>query len=682
MALSSKTFTPDNTWTFTGDMALSGSRAKLTAATSYSDDFESYSVGATPTNWSGLGGATCTVQNIDGQKVMQVNGSGNVGAKHASAIFGEGMFEAQWTATSNGRLSSLVSRWSSAGLYGVKFMNAATAGSPGTQLNWITLNTSATLATDAYPYYLSGEQSQGSPFRYVDLGAYPQKIGLQVTADSATGDNHCMGFVNDVLIRRYRDTQVKCSGSEIGIAVPFYSVFGYVKFWPLKSGSIETPDFTPATLNSWKKVTFAADLRASLVTRLSLLLQYSTNSGGIWTAVPDDGDLSAVSGTKIRFKIATIKNGLNSSWDLSVFGFGVEIDGVWEAAPSAPTGVSAVAAGSTQINLTWTDASTAEAYRIYYNTTNNIATATAGPWVLQGAQAASVLGLNSSTTYYFWLKGENYTGGVGAASTVASATTTAAVVPAAPANLRVTSQSATAVGLAWDVVSGSPTYKIYRAKLVNANRLWDSLTNIGNTTGLTFTDNAANSTPDPETGNSYIYVVTATTTEEGPASNPVLATFRTDAISGLEVTDFFGPLQKAIFTRLKDAGITYVDPIDGTTKTVPVWDKPPEDAAFPLIVAGEVSASAPANTKTRAGQDIIYTIHVLSDYRGLKEASQIGAQVARQISAPKIDLVADGLAVVVSKLQGAQARELGDGLTIDYAVQFAFKIFEDPAQRP
>lgn len=680
MANSSKTFTPDNTWTLGGDMALSGSRAKLTAAASYYDDFESYSIGATPTNWSGLGGATCTVQSLDGQKVMQVNGSGNVGAKHSQAIFGEGMFEAQWTASSTGRYSFLCSRWSTAGAYGIKFVHMAQTG--GTENDWLTVNTSATLASDVYPYYLSGEQVQAAPFRLTDLGAYPQKVGLQVTKDSAVGDNHAIAWVNDVLIRRYRDTQVKCSGSEIGIGVPFYSTFGYVKFWPLKSGSLETPDYTPAVLNSWKKVTFAADLRASLVTRLSLLLQYSTNSGSTWTAVPDDGDLSAVSGTKIRFKIASIKNGLNSSWDLSVYGLGVEIDGVWENAPAAPTSVTATSAGPSQINLTWTDAPTAEAYRIYYNTTNNIATASAGPWVLQGVQAASVMGLNASTLYYFWLKAENYTGGVGSASTVASATTAAAAVPAAPANLRVNSQSATDVVLGWDVVGGSPTYKVYRAKLVNANRLWDSLTYIGNTTSLTFTDNAANSTPDPVTGDSYIYVVTATTTVEGPASNPVLATFRTDAISGLEVTDFFGPLQKAIYTRLKDAGITYTDPIDGQSKAVPVWDKPPEDAAFPLIVAGEVSASAPANTKTRAGQDIIYTIHVLSDYRGLKEAALIGAQVARQISAPKIDLVADGLAVVVSKLQGAQARELGDGLTIDYAVQFAFKIFEDPAQRP
>lgn len=150
----------------------------------------------------------------------------------------------------------------------------------------------------------------------------------------------------------------------------------------------------------------------------------------------------------------------------------------------------------------------------------------------------------------------------------------------------------------------------------------------------------------------------------------------------LQDKDFLAPLQKAIYARLSGAGITYENTRNNpsTTDTVPVVEKPEPDQAFPFIMAGEIISTIPKNTKDRIGKELVYTAHVLSDYHGIKEAAEIANKAVMALTSPKLDLVADGLAVVVSKLQGSQARELSDGLTIDYQIQFFFLIYEAVSQ--
>ncbi len=66
--------------------------------------------------------------------------------------------------------------------------------------------------------------------------------------------------------------------------------------------------------------------------------------------------------------------------------------------PSAPTGVSATAASSTQINLSWTAVSGATSYNVYR------ATSTGGPYTNVGSPTGtsfSDTGLSASTTYYY-----------------------------------------------------------------------------------------------------------------------------------------------------------------------------------------------------------------------------------------------------------------------------------------
>jgi titin len=87
----------------------------------------------------------------------------------------------------------------------------------------------------------------------------------------------------------------------------------------------------------------------------------------------------------------------------------------------APTGLTAVAASSTQIDLSWSDVSTETGYRVERSldgATDWITIATTG----QDVTAQSDTGLSPGTTYYYRVFATN-AGGDSPASDVASAYT-------------------------------------------------------------------------------------------------------------------------------------------------------------------------------------------------------------------------------------------------------------------
>jgi hypothetical protein len=89
--------------------------------------------------------------------------------------------------------------------------------------------------------------------------------------------------------------------------------------------------------------------------------------------------------------------------------------------PSAPTGLTATAASSSQINLSWSAVSGATGYNVYRSTTSG------GPYTLVGSSATtsfSNTGLSCNTTYYYVVRATNGTCESGS-SAQASATTSA-----------------------------------------------------------------------------------------------------------------------------------------------------------------------------------------------------------------------------------------------------------------
>ncbi|MGA8367168.1 MAG: malectin domain-containing carbohydrate-binding protein [Candidatus Acidiferrales bacterium] len=156
---------------------------------------------------------------------------------------------------------------------------------------------------------------------------------------------------------------------------------------------------------------------------------------------------------------------------------GIEVDSTSSscaAAPTAPSGLSATATSSSQINLSWT-ASTAGSgctisYNVYRSTTSGF-TPSSSNQIATGLTTTSYsnTGLAASTTYYYLVEGVD-SAGSSAASNQASATTqasTCSAAPTAPSGLTATDASSSQINLSWGAsTAGSGctiTYNVYRS---------------------------------------------------------------------------------------------------------------------------------------------------------------------------------------------------------------------------
>lgn len=146
----------------------------------------------------------------------------------------------------------------------------------------------------------------------------------------------------------------------------------------------------------------------------------------------------------------------------------------WAAAPPAPTNLTATAASSKQINLSWQDNATNEAN--YYV---ERALASKGPWKVIAALGANVIsyqntGLTQNTTYYYQVRckaGNTYS----SYSNTANAMTAAL---AAPTGLTAAVISASSISLAWtDNTNYETNYSVERSP--NGSKSWTVIATLG-----------------------------------------------------------------------------------------------------------------------------------------------------------------------------------------------------------
>jgi serine protease len=135
------------------------------------------------------------------------------------------------------------------------------------------------------------------------------------------------------------------------------------------------------------------------------------------------------------------------------------------APPAAPTNLAATAASSSQINLTWTDASNDETgFRIERCQGAGCSSFTQIATVGAGVQTYSNTGLAASTSYGYRVRAYNANGNSGYSNTASAATQTAPV-PAAPANLAATAASSSQISLTWTDASNNETgFRIERCQ--------------------------------------------------------------------------------------------------------------------------------------------------------------------------------------------------------------------------
>jgi hypothetical protein len=208
---------------------------------------------------------------------------------------------------------------------------------------------------------------------------------------------------------------------------------------------IQTPDATSITQVNWirlSSVTHAWNMEQRL-----LHLSFTQGTGGLNVTSPANPNLSPP-GYYMLFIV-------NSNGVPSVASFVLNTSS-GSSIPAAPANLTATAASSTQINLSWTDDSTNETGFLIERSTDGvnftqIATAPVNATSFQDSN------LTAATTYYYRVRASG-TGGNSAYSNIANATTSSSqLVPAAPTNLTATAVSGSQINLAWTDNSNNET---------------------------------------------------------------------------------------------------------------------------------------------------------------------------------------------------------------------------------
>jgi hypothetical protein len=216
--------------------------------------------------------------------------------------------------------------------------------------------------------------------------------------------------------------------------------------------------------------TFAVPASTTSRTLYVLAGGYATSS--TITAHLSDGSASNYTATEsgsalyrnlfaITYQAASASQTLTITFDLTTqtsSGGSADLAAAWlttpAAIPAAPSGLTATAASSSQINLAWTSNSTNQTGFVIQRSPND------STWTTLTTTAASATSYSdttvaSATTYYYRVAATNSAGN--SAYTSAASATTLAAIPAAPSGLTATAASASQINLAWTSNSTNQT---------------------------------------------------------------------------------------------------------------------------------------------------------------------------------------------------------------------------------
>jgi hypothetical protein len=134
--------------------------------------------------------------------------------------------------------------------------------------------------------------------------------------------------------------------------------------------------------------------------------------------------------------------------------------------PAGPTGLTATAVSSSQINLTWVDRSTTEqGFKIERSTGAGSGTFAQIATVGANVTSYSNTGLAGSTTYSYRVRAYNAAGDSNYSNTAGAMTPAAPALPTAPTNLAATAVSKSQIKLSWkDSASNETGFRIMRCK--------------------------------------------------------------------------------------------------------------------------------------------------------------------------------------------------------------------------
>jgi chitodextrinase len=197
-------------------------------------------------------------------------------------------------------------------------------------------------------------------------------------------------------------------------------------------------------------------------------------------------------------------------------------------APTTPTGLTATAASSTQINLSWsasTDNVGVTGYRI--ERCSGASCSTFAQIATSASASYSDTGLTAATAYTYRIRATDAANNVSSYSSTASATTSApadTTAPSAPTGLSATASSSTQINLSWAASSddvGVTGYLVERCQGSGCS----TFVQVTSVTGTTYSDSGLSA------GTSYSYRIRATDAASNLSSYSSTATATTQTSS-------------------------------------------------------------------------------------------------------------------------------------------------------
>jgi hypothetical protein len=187
------------------------------------------------------------------------------------------------------------------------------------------------------------------------------------------------------------------------------------------------------------------------------------------------GAVAAVDPTEVTYEIPVTGNNPDFSYVYTYTGTGhgagdtnlyFYLPAASLPAPTAPSGLTANAVSSSQINLTWVDGSTSEqGFKIERCAGAGCNSFTQVATVGANATSYSNTGLNGSTSYSYRVRAYNASGDSNYSNTASAMTFAAPAVPAAPTNLTAVGISRSQINLSWtDNASNETGFRVLRCK--------------------------------------------------------------------------------------------------------------------------------------------------------------------------------------------------------------------------
>ena len=185
---------------------------------------------------------------------------------------------------------------------------------------------------------------------------------------------------------------------------------------------------------------------------------------------------------------------------------------------NTPTGVTAVAASSSSVTVSWSSVSGATGYYVYRSLSSS------GTYSQVGTSTTTSYtntGLLANTMYYYRVTAYNNNGESAQSSTVSA--TTLGIPPSNPTGVTATASSSSSITISWTSVSGATGYRIYRSSSSTG-----TYSQVGTPTATSYTDTGLSA------NTMYFYKVSAVNNNGESAQSSTVSATTSIGVTGTE----------------------------------------------------------------------------------------------------------------------------------------------------